>query len=165
MIDFFDSKYLTESARTDSQFGICDNGRLAYTTPQGDPAKWIAVVSNEDQRTLQFVPVDHNIVVYNAKGEEISQCDGMLYAEGNLWLAFVVLKEVRTGWKKKPYEQLESTIQLFLANHNYRLFSKRFAYAVNRKHPHFAHSKKDEMQTFYNRYKFRLLFQRNIVVK
>ena len=163
MIDFFDSKYLTEPARADSQFGICDNGRLAYTTTQGDTAKWIAVVSNEDQRTLQFVPVDHNIVVYNAKGEEMSQCDGMLYAEGNLWLVFVELKD-KTRLRYKPYEQLESTIQLFLANHDYKLFSKRFAYAVNRKHPQFAHSRKDEMQTFYNRYKFRLLFQRNIVV-
>lgn len=165
MIDFFDSKYLTEPARTDSQFGICDNGRLAYTTTQGDNAKWMAVVSNEDQKTLQFVAVDHNIVVYNAKGEEFSQCDGMLYAEGNLWLAFVELKEVRTSWKKKPYEQLESTVRLFLSNHDYKLFSKRFAYAVNRKHPHFAHSKKDEMQTFHNKYKFRLLYQRDIDIK
>ena len=164
MINFFDSKYLTEPARTDSEFGICDNGRLAFTTKQGDPVKWIALVSNEKQNTLQFVPVDHNIVVYNIKGEEISQCDGMLYAEGNLWLAFVELKD-KTRLRHKPYEQLESTIQLFLANHDYKLFRKRFVYAVNRKHPQFAHSRKDEMQTFHDKYKFRLLYQRDIVVK
>ena len=164
MINFFDSKYLTEPARTDSEFGICDNGRLAFTTTQGDPVKWIALVSNEKQNTLQFVPVDHNIVVYNFKGEEISQCDGMLYAEGNLWLAFVELKD-KTRLRHKPYEQLESTIQLFLANHDYKLFRKRFVYAVNRKHPQFAHSRKDEMQIFHDKYKFRLLYQRDIVVK
>ena len=149
MINFFDSKYLTEPARTDSEFGICDNGRLAFTTKQGDPVKWIALVSNEKQNTLQFVPVDHNIVVYNIKGEEISQCDGMLYAEGNLWLAFVELKD-KTRLRHKPYEQLESTIQLFLANHDYKLFRKRFVYAVNRNSL---------------KYKFRLLYQRDIVVK
>lgn len=165
MIDFFDSKYFTEPILTVSQFGICDNERLAYTTTQGDSAKWVAVVSNKEQKTLQFVPVDHNVVVYNSRGEEISQCDGMLYTADNMWLAFIELKEVRTGWKKKPYEQLESTIQLFLTHHDYKFFRKRFAYAVNRKHPHFAHSNKDIMQTFYNRYKFRLLFQRDIVVK
>ena len=65
MIDFFDSKYLTEPVRTDSQFGICDNGRLAYTTTQGDNAKWMAVVSNEDQKTLQFVECTHYCTAHN----------------------------------------------------------------------------------------------------
>lgn len=165
MTNFFDSKYQKEPARSDSQFGICDNGSLAYTTTQGDSSQWVAVVSNADQKALRFVPVDHNIVVLNSQNQEISQCDGMLYAEDNMWIAFVELKEVRAGWKKKPHDQLESTVRIFLANHDYTLFRKRFAYAVNRKHPHFAHSYKDEMQAFYNRYKFRLLFQQNIVVK
>lgn len=165
MINFFDRKNLTELSRTEQLFGICDNGSLAFTTSEGDVNTWVAVVHNSKGTELQFVPVDHNIIVLNKKGEELSQCDGMLYATDKTWLAFVELKEVRKNWKKKTYEQLESTIQIFLKNHDYWSFRKRFAYAVNRKHPHFVRSYKDEMQTFYNLYKFRLRFQRDINVK
>ena len=165
MINFFDNAYLTEQARTDSLFGICDAGSLAYTTNEGEEANWVAVVANDDNRRLQFVPVDHNIIVKDDDGNERSQCEGMLYSVDNTWLIFVELKEVRKGWHNKPLEQLESTIQLFLQNHDYTLYPKRFAYAINRKHPNFAYSHKEEMQTFHNRYKFRLLFQRIINIK
>ena len=166
MIDFFDSKYLTEPAQANRLFGVCDNGSLAYTITSGEPTKWIAVVTNDRQKTMQFVPIDHNIVVHNKKGEEISQCDGMLYDKDYSWIAFVELKEVRKLKKKKPYEQLESTVKLFLANHDYKLFGNRYAYVANRKQRSpFAYSYKDEMQTFRNRYRFRLLYQRDINVK
>ena len=162
MIDFFASAYITESARTDALFGICDDTHLAYSTISGNPDEWGAIVSNPKNMMTQFVPIDHNIIVHDDNGNEISQCDGMLYTQGKEWIAFVELKDVRKGWKRKPYEQLESTISLFLDNHDYRIFTKRYAYAVNKRHPHFAFSHKDEMQHFYQQYKFRLLYQRNI---
>ena len=163
-VDFFDPQYVKEPPRTDPEFGICDKDGISFTLTDGDPDKWVAVVHNETQAECQYVPVDHNIVVRNKRGEERSMCDGMLYKTDLSWLSFIELKEVRKGWKSKPLEQLESTVQVFLASHDPNSFGHRFAYAVNRRHPRFAYSRKEEMQTFRNKYGFSLLFQRDIIV-
>lgn len=166
MINFFDATYNTEVPRKDSSFGVCDNGRLAYTTVDGDEDDWGGVVRNVNELELQFVPVDHNIVVRNKDGQEISQCDGMLYSTNNaIWLGFLELKDVRKRLGSKASEQLASTIQLFLDNPDHRAYRKRYAYVVNKSHPVFAASRKQEMQDFYNKYKFRLLYLREIIIK
>ena len=68
-------------------------------------------------------------------------------------------------WMRDARNQLESTIEAFRANHDESLFRYRFAYAANRKHPHFQFSQKETMQRFRNKFNFRLLFQKNIDVK
>jgi hypothetical protein len=92
-------------------------------------------------------------------------CDGMLYDHEKTWIAFVEMKEQISEWMRDARKQLESTINSFRDCHDIRLFKFRFAYAANRKHPHFQFSQKQVMQEFYNQYKFRLLFQNNIDVK
>lgn len=163
MINFFDSNYITELSRNDDRFGLVDKGSLAQSTV--DPnEKWIAEVINKKKKKVQFVSVDQNIRIYKNEKEQ-SLCDGMLYDEGKNWLAFVEMKEVIGNWMGKARSQLESTIEIFTKNHGVTSFRSRFAYAANRRHPHFQFSQKQVMQKFHDRYKFRLLFQNKIEVK
>lgn len=162
-MDFFDAKYITESPRNETLFGLVDDGQLACSTTK-NASSWIAVVKNRQGKKVQFVPVDHNIQVF-ADGNERSMCDGMLYDLDRSWLAFVEMKEQVGEWMRDARLQLESTLEIFKENHDAEEFRYRFAYAANRKHPHFQFSQKQVMQEFYNQYKFRLLFQNNIDVK
>lgn len=160
-IDFFAEAYKTERPRNEVSFGICDDGQKAYTTVVGAPAGWGAAVKNGRGEALQFVPVDHNIVV-RENGDEKKSCDGMLYRTDGQFLAFIELKDVKGEWKKEAREQLAATINLFCESHDYKSFYKRFAYAVNRQHPRYASSKKIEMQQFNDKYHFRLRYMRDI---
>ena len=162
-IDFFSDQYLTEAPRTDTVFGIIDDGIRAFTTIN-DPTQWMATVSNSNNSVLQFVPVDHNIIVTDADGNEQSMCDGMLHAD-NRWLAFIELKDQLKGWIPDAIDQLMSTIDTFCKYHNPGLFQHRRAYACNRHRPRFASSHKSAMQHFYNQTGFRLIIGGEINVK
>lgn len=162
-MDFFDTQYITETARNEVRFGLVDDG-LRARSAIGDEHRWLAVVNNPQCKEVQFVPVDHNIKMMDGKNER-SMCDGMLYDKERSWLAFVEMKEQISEWMRDARNQLESTIEAFRANHDENLFRYRFAYAANRKHPHFQFSQKETMQRFRNKFNFRLLFQKNIDVK
>lgn len=163
-MDFFDQKYRTEAERKDSEFGICDDGRQAYTTLD-NPKEWGARVMNPKAKTIQFVPIDHHIEAHDEHNNEYSLCDGMLYVPDHSYIAFVELKEGDKSWIPKAQRQLASTLDLFAAHHDPKVWTKREAYAANRRFPKFATSHKQEMQDFRNRYKFRLFFQRDILIQ
>jgi hypothetical protein len=162
-IDFFDSAYQKEMPRKDSKFGIIDDGKIAFTSTSVDERQWNAIVLNEANASLQFTPVDHNIVVKNEMGNELSQCDGMINC-GNCYLAFVELKKVNGKWIEEAIRQLESTIHIFAECHDTESFARRFAYAANRQRPRFHFSEKSRMQKFHNKTGFRLLIQNEISV-
>lgn len=162
-MDFFNSQYITESTRNDIRFGLIDNGLLARSTTK-DEDRWLAEINNSQGKEIQFIPVDHNIKIFDGQNER-SMCDGMLYDHEKTWIAFVEMKEQISEWMRDARKQLESTINSFKENHDINLFKFRFAYAANRRHPHFQFSQKQVMQEFYKRHKFRLLFQNNIDVK
>lgn len=162
-IDFFSDQYLTEAPRTDTVFGIIDDGIRAFTTIN-DPTQWMATVSNSNNLALQFVPVDHNITVTGADGNEQSMCDGMLH-DTKQWISFVELKDRSNDWISKAISQLLSTIDTFCKYHNPGLFQHRRAYACNRQRPRFASSHKSAMQHFYNQTGFRLIIGGEIKVK
>ena len=62
-MDFFDTKYVTEPPRNDALFGLVDDGSLARSTTNNE-SSWVAVVKNGQGKSVQFVPVDHNIQVF-----------------------------------------------------------------------------------------------------
>lgn len=167
-VDFFDNQKQTEPLRSDVLFGINDGVQergettVSYTTTEGDQNQWHAIVYNKKSHPVLFVPLDHNFIIHPTEGTTYSLCDGMLYHKP--WLAFVELKVKKENWIQKDIQQLRSTINLFQKNHDVSAFPKRFAYAVNRKHPYFPTSKKAEMQKFRNETGFRLLIQREIKV-
>lgn len=163
-VDFFDEKYKKEPSRTDKIFGINDSSSSAYTTLKGSCEQWNVIVYNSNGLEIQFVAVDNNIIVKDSQGNIQSQCDGMLYHEKN-WLAFVELKNIgKRPWINSAANQLESTINIFSANHNYKQFLQRFAYISNKQHPKFQFSKKELMLKFFQKTKFRLRIQNEISV-
>lgn len=169
-IDFFDADVFRESPRVDRIFGINDaveegqeDGK-AYTTTDA-PEHWNVTVRNERQRSITFQPLDHNMEVTDAHGDQYSLCDGMLYTETYGDIIFVELKSRGKNWIGEDVGQLESTINLFLANHDYALWHKREAYAANNRHPQFKSSHRIEMQQFYNRTHFFLRIVATILIK
>lgn len=160
---YFDACYRREASRTDATFGIRDDGRLAFTTPETAGAD--VAVKNPARRDVQFTPVDHNIIVWNDRGEEQSQCDGMLYVKETEELVFVEIKDQQKKWIPEAEEQLESTIAHFRTLHDTTAFRHRSAYAANRQHPHFNYSQKDRCIAFRNRTGFRLNIVNRIALK
>ena len=156
-INFFDPKYLTEAARDDSSFGLSDDNRMAFTT--NDPNLIIAEVSNPSNVLVQFVPIDHNIVVKDTLGQDVSMCDALIFTPDKcpkMDIHFIELKDQMANWMPKAISQLESTIQIFSQNHVLEDFRYRVATAANKAHPQFNYSMKEKCQEFRERNKFRL---------
>ncbi len=162
--NFLKREYRTEPSRQDLKCGIVDgtDGKPAYTT-NDRTLKWNAIIHNPNGREFQFVPVDNNIIINQLNGHDKEKsCDGMLLVDGNEMIAFIELKDVRTGGFPKAIEQLESTIKYFLKSHNYSVFKRRRAYIANIAHPKFQYSMKDDMEHFRSSLKFTLFPESNI---
>lgn len=164
MIDFFHFKWVTEPSLSEERFGIIDDGELSYTKRDGSEDEWDALVLNLQEKEVQFVPIDHNILVYES-GNERSMCDGLLYTLEHDYVSFIEIKNRRENWIEEAIGQLESTIQVFVASHSDIAKGNRYAFACNPQRPHFVSSRKERMQQFYQLYRFRLLVQREVFVK
>ena len=162
-INFFDRSYIREETRTDKEFGICDPGNNlpAFTTL--NTQLYQAIVHNNKAHTLQFVAIDHNLNIRRPNGDLESTCDGMLF-DGLEYLSFIELKDKDSNWAKEAVEQLETTINIFRDIHNCDDFKRRYAFAVNKRHPNFHHSFKETMQRFKSTTNFFLRFGLNITV-
>lgn len=162
-LNFFDVAYLTENARNDAEFGVCDpgNSKPAYTTT--DAKQIQATILNPHCHTLQFVPIDHNLNILRSDGNFESTCDGMIY-DGKTYLAFIELKDKKVGWANEAVEQLRTTIGIFEENHNAEEYKHRYAFAVNVQHPVFHHSFKEVMQQFKATTKFVLRYGTTIKI-
>lgn len=162
--NFLKREYRTEASRQDLKCGIVDgaDGKPAYTT-NNCHLKWNATIHNPDGHSFQFVPVDNNIIIHQQNGhDKESSCDGMLLVEANEMIAFIELKDVRTGGFSIAIDQLKQTISHFRQSHDYKQFKRRRAYIANIAHPKFQYSMKDEMELFRNSYKFALFPDVNI---
>lgn len=164
-VNFFSDGYQSEPPRTDKKFGINDSDTKAYTTNSGQEKLWNAIVLNSQTAEIQFVAIDNNIIIKDSVGNIQSQCDGMLYTE-NKWLSFVELKDIdKRSWITPAVNQLQSTINFFKSNHDYKQFKHRFAYVCNKQHPKFQFSKKELMLNFFQTTQFRLRIQKEITVE
>lgn len=149
-VNFLKMEYRIESQRRDSECGIIDGpaSSPAFTTTDRT-LKWNAVILNPNGQAFQFVPVDNNIIIFKKNGKDKeSTCDGMLIVNDNSMLAFIELKDVKTGGMADAIGQLENTIVHFLTNHQYDVFRIRRAYAANIAHPQFHYNMKDEIERF-----------------
>ena len=144
-------------------FGIQDE-RPAIVTTEGDAKEWNAVVHNLNGDKITFVPLDHQIVIKPTPSTTYSLCDCMLYRDTH-WLAFVELKNQTSSWIEDAISQLKSSIDLVEDNPQAYVFTRREAYAANRKHPAFSFSAKSRMNDFRNKTKFRLIITNDIIVK
>ncbi len=160
-MNFFDTA-CQEPPRTDILFGICDHqdGSKAFTN-DSNPEQWIATVKNENQIKLTFTAIDKCVIKDNEeKGR--GRCDGMLTSERHLY--FVELKDKVKSQINDTIEQLESTIQFFLAHHDSSVFKQKKAFACNKKHPRFQEIENEQNLRFFREYGFRLDAQAKIII-
>lgn len=165
-VNFLKQEYRTEPEQVRERVGIVDgdNGKPAYTTDDRS-MRWIATIDNEQHRRFVFVPVDNNIPIYKSNGKDMeSRCDGMLLCFEIGMIAFVELKDVKTGGTGDAIEQLRNTVRLFSLNHLIDVYKIRRAYAANVAHPTFAFSRRREIQEFKNKLGFVLYPQAKITI-
>jgi len=143
-------------------FGLCDdqNGTKAYTNTN-HPDKWIATVKNERNVKLVFTAIDKCIIKDNEYPRR-GRCDGMLTTADLLYL--VELNNTPKDWLSDTIEQLESTIQFFMDNHDLSSFKHKKAFACNKKHRHFQEIDNELNLRFFRKYRFRIDVQAEIIV-
>lgn len=160
-LDFFQHK-CQESPRNNSEFGICDdqNGTIAYSDIV-DKNKWIATVKNDNQKEIVFTAID-KCVLLDSEFKGRGRCDGMLSNSDFLYL--VELKNQKPPWQTDAIEQLESTIQFLLENHDISKFKKRKAFACNKQRDKFVVIDNEFNKNFMRRTTFRIDIQAEIVI-
>lgn len=160
-IDFF-KKGCTESPISEQRFGLCDdqNGTKAYTDTI-NPNNWIAIVKNENRTVLNFTAID-KCVIKDHEYPERGRCDVMLTSKDHIY--FVELKKERYDWIQGAIEQLESTIQFFIENHDITRFKHKKAFACNKRHTRFAVIDNELNLRFFKMYGVRIDAQAKIIV-
>ena len=160
-LDFFQNE-CQEPALSNIEFGLCDdeNGGIAYTDI-ANSNKWIATVKNDSQQPIVFTAVD-KCVLFDNEYIGRGRCDGMLTTNNHLYL--VELKNQIPPWQSHAIEQLESTIQFLLDNHDISLYKKRKAFASNKKRDAFVVIDNEFNMSFYRRTTFRIDIQAEIVI-
>ena len=166
-VNFFAQQHRKEPVKSDAIIGICDpEGEIpAYTTTEHGDDKWCATIDNSKHKEILFIAIDKNIDIRKLDGNQEKRCDGMIFVENTMELSFVELKDYRVGgYITAAEKQLRRTLEYFLANHNYKEFHNRRAYACNPTHPHFAYSARQRISRFYKSTHFRLMPQAYIKI-
>lgn len=160
-LDFFKAE-CREPSLNNNLFGLCDDqdGSKAYTNIN-DPTKWIATVKNEKNKILVFTAIDKCVINDN---EQIGRgrCDCMLSSDEHIF--FIELKDKLPPWQKEAKDQLESTIQFFIDNHDITIYKHKKVFACNKKVNKFVVIDSEENRQFFRKYKFRLDLQSEIII-
>lgn len=153
-VNFFESA-CTESSINHEEFGLCDdeNGTKAYSD-HVDQTKWIATVKNSNRENISFTAIDNCIDVFREDGTQEKRCDGMLTYPDNI--VFVELKNQRKDWMRDGLIQLETTIQLFAANHALSAIKHKRGFVSNKKHPAFQVLQPELKRRFFDQYRVRI---------
>lgn len=116
---------------TQKEFAICDDHdhspvRIEHV---GDSNHQVVVLSN-NRDDYFFIPVDHNISLKRADGNNDKICDAMLYTKNSL--CFIEIKCWRVGgWITAAAEQISCTIGHFEESHADDAHRYRDAYICN----------------------------------
>ncbi len=160
-LNFFDVA-CQESPLENILFGICDGqkGVKAYTDVNNSSA-WIATVKNEARIKLTFTAIDKCVIKdHELRGK--GRCDGMLYSNEHLY--FIELKDQSKNWISEAIEQLESTIQFFIAHHDIKKYKHKKAFVCNKRRRHFQEIDNELNLRFFRAYGVRIDVQAEIIV-
>ena len=151
-----------QEALNNSLFGLCDdkNGQKAYTNAN-NPESWIATVKNDRNKELVFTAIDKCIIRDNDYAGR-GRCDGMLTSDDHIY--FIELKDQTKSWITDAIEQLESTIQFFIAGHDINEYKHKKAFACNKQHKHFQEIDIELNLKFFRQYKVRIDVQADIII-
>ncbi|PIN27803.1 hypothetical protein [Prevotella intermedia] len=165
MTDFFPQEHISISNKR--TFGLCD-----ATANSGNPAflaedngnDWIAVVHNDRQEKISFVPIDNCIELLREDGKIDNRCDCCLFY--NTTIIFVELKQKNEkkdrNWINKGEEQLRSTIFHFEQEEQSQAFNVKKAYIANSCKPHFRKTQIGRMQKFFKETGYSLRIESHI---
>lgn len=151
-----------EPSTTTALFGLCDDqdGTKAYTSTL-NRCNWIATVKNDNGVALTFTAIDKCVIQdYEEPGR--GRCDGMLTSTEHIY--FVELKAESKNWISGAIEQLESTVQFFIDNHDLSIFKYKKAFACNKKHRRFQEIDNEFNLYFFRTYGVRIDIQGEIIV-
>lgn len=143
-------------------FGLCDdqNATRAYVDTT-HPDKWVATVENPARKAVTFTAID-KCVIQDGDAPGRGRCDAMLTTKDVLYL--VELKDQNSKWRTHAIEQLESTIQLLLAQHDLSGFRHKKAFACNKRHKPFALVDNELKRRFFQTYGFRIDVQATVLI-
>lgn len=146
----------------EKRFGVCNDqkGKKAYTNFDR-PKLWIAEVKNENELEVVFTAID-KCVLFDNEHLGRGRCDAMLTTSNHLYL--VKLKNQDPPWQSNAIEQLKSTIQFLLDNHDISKYKKRKALACNKKREKFVVIDNEFNKSFYRCTTFRIDIQAEIVI-
>lgn len=165
-INFF--KANCQESTNATRFGLYD---AEDATPAkikfNDEQSWNATVINDEPKDIIFTAIDNCIEIYRDSGDMDSRCDVMMRYDDNL--LFVELKNKRDSWKSEGLSQIEATIKRMIEEDEqfYYSFKKRKAIVANAKHqfPCFQEYDSEQREYFKSKYKIRVQFEAEIIIK
>ncbi|MDR3060213.1 MAG: hypothetical protein LBU84_18990 [Prevotella sp.] len=151
-----------EQPQSVSIFGLCDdqNGTKAYTDVINQE-QWIATVNNPNNIEITFTAID-KCVIKNDEERGRGRCDGMLTSDNHIY--FIELKDQASNWMKHAIEQLESTIQFYMANHDISIYRHKKAFACNKRHRRFQEIDNELNLRFFRTYGVRIDAQADVII-
>lgn len=133
-VNFFDPQWHADN--TDSVlFFIYDRGGIGDLAQLSIDAKEQPTsvnVHNPSEKTVLFLPVDHNIDIRKDGSNDLdSTCDYLLTVDGKDLIVFGEIKTGRKGWAGDGMRQIKHTIDIFRANHDLSEWKQCRAYVSN----------------------------------
>jgi hypothetical protein len=165
-VDFF--KADCQKITSEKKFGLYDaEDKSPAKIKLTDEPTWNATVLNDGVKQILYTAIDNCIDVIRENGDMDSRCDCMLAYDSTLLL--VELKNKRDSWQAEGLAQIENIALRMVAEipHYYYGFNKRRAIVANRKNqfPSFYDSNVEQRQYFISKYKMRIQFDAEIIIK
>ena len=164
MINFFPQEHIHISQQ--KVFGLCDSPisseKPAFLS-ENNGKEWIAVVHNDKQESISFVPIDHCIELLKEDGNMDNRCDCCLFHHKTI--IFVELKQSEkkgNEWIKHGEKQLRSTISHFEREEQAQSFDLKKAYLANSSKPLFRSSQAVRMERFFKETGYSLRIENHI---
>ena len=165
-VEFFkeDCRYTTNEMK----FGLYDaEDSSSVRIKLIDEDIWNATVLNSTGKNILVTAIDNCVDIFRQNGEMDSRCDCMLTYDTTI--LFIELKHKRNSWQSEGLAQIENVVKILIAEipDYYNNFKKRKAIVANRRHqfPAFQESNPEQRQLFWSKYKMRIQFESEIIVK
>lgn len=157
-----------QNTTNEMKFGLYDaEDQTLVTIKLTDEELWNATILNNDSKNILVTAIDNCIDMFRQNGDMDNRCDCMLTYDTSI--LFIELKNKRDSWQSEGLAQIENVVKIMIAEIPgfYNGFAKRKAIVVNRKHqfPSFQESNPEQRQLFWSKYKIRVQFKAEIVVK
>lgn len=157
-----------QNTTNEIRFGLYDaEDKTPVEIKLTDEDIWNATILNNDSKSILITAIDNCIDVFRPNGEMDNRCDCMLTYDTTI--LFVELKNKRDSWQSEGLAQIENIVKIMIAKNPdfYNGFTKRRAIVANRRHqfPAFQESNLEQRQYFSSKYKMRIQFEAEIIIK